>query len=75
MSTEEKLEKCLIEIDKRIYRLRFITFDSPKDELRFLYNLLSDIRVICQIEDMSLYEKYENKLSTSIYEKEDLENE
>ena len=43
MSTEEKLEKCLIEIDKRIYRLRFITFDSPKDELRFLYNLLSDI--------------------------------
>lgn len=59
MNKEEKLEKCLDEIDLIIYRMRFVEFASDKDCILFCNKILNDIRRICQLKDL---EKFREEL-------------
>lgn len=49
----ERLNKCLDEIDLIIYRLRFVEFLDDKACIGTLNNILNDIRKICQTKDIN----------------------
>ena len=52
-----KLNKCLDEIDQMIYDLRFVDFISKNELIDFLYELLTDIRKICQYKDIDKFKE------------------
>lgn len=60
MNREEKLEKCLDEIDLIIYRMRFVGFNSNKDYIIFCNKILNDIRKICQLKDLEKFKEVNN---------------
>lgn len=44
----ERLNNILDEIDLMFYRMRFVGFNSTKDEIKFLYIIINDVRKMCQ---------------------------
>lgn len=44
----ERLNNILDEIDLIFYRIRYVGFNSIKDENKFLYENINEVRKICQ---------------------------